>query len=282
MSFHDTIRQFPSRLAATLATTLAAALMATLIAAPVWATSNAYCQEHGRKLYDAGVGNTLGTTTTGNPLNSKWTGTRCYHDGQFASDNEARQNEANNRFDHPDARAVYYGNPPAEYDAARGLIGQNQICITFPNQPPELTARDNIKRVGVHGGDGYHDSGVVLTESGRASGSFLHFGDVSIDGGSRCVSARGRLANAVPGTGFPVELRVKTAGRRVDATNPGMRCPQSTVVSALDTWQSTTGAGQCLQWHYTFRNMPHCVGAGGGGGSSAGQLPHYGDGRKLT
>ncbi|MCY4190131.1 MAG: hypothetical protein OXD42_02185, partial [Rhodospirillaceae bacterium] len=33
MSFHDTIRQFPSRLAAT----LAAALVATVIAAPVWA-----------------------------------------------------------------------------------------------------------------------------------------------------------------------------------------------------------------------------------------------------
>ena len=44
MSFHDTIRQFPSRLAATLATTLAAALMATLIAAPVWAQTTYNCQ----------------------------------------------------------------------------------------------------------------------------------------------------------------------------------------------------------------------------------------------
>ncbi|MCY4256427.1 MAG: hypothetical protein OXE51_09995 [Gammaproteobacteria bacterium] len=185
--------------------------------------------------------------------------------------------EANERRSHADARAVYYGTPPAETGTATASIRNNQICITFPAPPSELTGQGGIRTVGVHGGDGYHDSGVVLTESGNTWGTFLHFGDMWLDRGRQCIPAQGRLANAVAGTDFPVELRPKSAGRIVDATDPNRNCAQRTqtidrnlnIVPDLGFVRDST-QGRCGQRHYTFRKMAHCAGAGGSENQSAG------------
>ena len=244
--------------------TLAAALAATVIAAPVWASNDATCDD-AAKLAGWASGywdNTAQVCRTRYPYNPP-----------TPSQSEI---EANGRHNHPDARAVYYGMPPAETGTATASIGQNQICIRFPDQPSELTGQDKIRIVGVYGGDGYHDSGVALTESGNAYGKFLHFGDMLIDRGRQCVSAKGRLANLDPNTDrgaeFPVSLRVKNPGRIVDATNPGMNCQQSTGTRTGGTnsaFLSQEAQGRCGQRHFTFRNEAHCAGAGGSGNSSA-------------
>ena len=262
--------------------TVAAALAATMVAAPVAASNNATCDD-AAKLAGWASGywdDTAQVCRTHYPYNPP-----------TPSQQEINANERRN---HPNARAVYYGTPPAETRIATASIERNEICITFPIQPSELTGQNDIRRVGVYGGDGYHDSGVALTDSGSKivsggaqgtsrdggirqsvrsnSGSFLHFGDMSIDGGRQCVSAKGRLANAVPGTEFPVELRPKTAGRIVDATNPGMNCQQSTGTRTGGTnpaFLSQKAQGRCGQRHFTFRNEAHCAGAGGSGNSSA-------------
>ena len=260
--------------------TLAAALAATMVAAPVAASDDAVCQD---------IANNTGWNT------GTWIAAdnRCRMSGRNVQQQQQIE-QADERRNHPNARAVYYGTPPAGSGTATASIERNEICITFPIQPSELTGQNDIRRVGVYGGDGYHDSGVALTDSGSKivsggaqgtsrdggirqsvrsnSGSFLHFGDMSIDGGRQCVSAKGRLANAVPRTEFPVELRPKTAGRIVDATNPGMNCQQSTGTRTGGTnpaFLSQKAQGRCGQRHFTFRNEAHCAGAGGSGNSSA-------------
>ena len=97
------------------------------------------------------------------------------------------------------------------------------------------------------------------------SGRFLHFGDMRLDRGSQCVSAKGRLANAVAGTELPVELRPKSAGRIVDATSPSMNCGQPAVAggNVIPAFPTNQAQGQCGQRHHTFRKEPHRAGAGG-------------------
>ena len=230
--------------------TLAAALAALVVAAPVAASNNAVCQD---------IANNTGWQT------GTWIAddNRCRMSGRNVQQQQQIE-QADERRSHPDARAVYYGIPPAETGTATASIGNNQICITFPNQPSELTGQGNIRRVGVHGGDGYHDSGVVLTERGDAYGEFLHFGDMFIDRGRQCVSAKGRLANAAPGTDFPVSLRVKTVGRKMDATDPNRNCAQQASVRGglVPAFAREQIQGRCGQWHYTFRKEAHCAGAG--------------------
>ena len=239
--------------------TLAAALMAMVVAAPVAANSNAVCQD---------IANNTGWNT------GTWDATdnRC-----VMSDRNVQQQQqieqADERRNHPDAYAVYYGTPPAESGMATAYKSRNEICITFPVQEPKLTGQDNIKRVGVHGGVGYHDSGVVLTENGSGFGAFIHFGDMFIDRGRQCISAKGRLANAVSGTEFPVALRPRTAWRIVDATNPGMNCVQSTGTRAgaiNPAFLRQQAQGQCGQRHFTFSKKAHCAGAGESANLSAG------------
>ena len=269
MSFHNTIRQFPSGLAATLATTLTAALVVMLMAGQAGATSDAACQafanqtgwETGRWV-DKGGGK--GYCTTSGKYNQ-------------SNDQTQVQNDVRARFNHPQARAVYYGTPPAETGAATASKSGNQICIAMPSQEPKLTGRGNLKRVGVYGGDGYHDSGVVLTASGSGWGAFLHFGDMSIDRGRQCVNAKGRLQNAVVGTEFPVSLRVKTVWWIVDATDPNYNCTQSlggghdgvNPLPPSPGYVRDSIQGRCLQRHYTFRKMSHCAGAGDSGAAAA-------------
>ncbi len=238
---------------------LAAALVATMMASPVMASSNAVCQD---------IANNTGWRT------GTWDDTdgRCVMSGRNVQQQQQIE-QADERRSHPDANAVYYGTPPAETGTATASIGQNQICIMFPTQPSDLTGQGNIKLVDVHGGVGYHDSGVVLTENGSGFGAFIHFGDMYIDRGRQCISAKGRLANAELGTGFPVALRPRSAGRIVDATNPGMNCVQSTGSRAGATnpaFLAQQARGQCGQRHFTFRKMAHCAGAGESGNLSAG------------
>ncbi|MCY4153075.1 MAG: hypothetical protein OXE94_12700 [Aestuariivita sp.] len=247
--------------------TLVAGLVATtMIAAPVAASNDATCDD-AAKLAGWASGywdNTAQVCRTRYPYNPPTTPSQ-------------QEINADNRRSNPDARAVYYGTPPDETGTATASIGSGMICITFPGQEPKLTGRNNIKRVGVHGGDGYHDSGVVLTESGDAYGKFLHFGYMYIDRAMQCVSARGRLANAVPGTEFPIELRPMSAGLIVDATDPNRNCAQRTQTTDRDLniipdpgFVRDSTQGRCGQWHYTFRKMAHCAGAGGSENPSAG------------
>ena len=240
-------------------TRIAAALVASMMASPVMASSNAVCQD---------IANNTGWNT------GTWDATdnRCVMSSRNV-DQQQQIEQADERRSHPDANAVYYGTPPAESGMATAYIGRNEICITFPVQEPKLTGQGDIKLVGVHGGVGYHDSGVVLTENGSGFGAFIHFGDMYIDRGSQCISAKGRLANAVPGTEFPVALRPRSAGWIVDATNPGMNCVQSTGSRAGATnpaFLRQQAQGECGQRHFTFRKMAHCAGAGESGNLIAG------------
>ncbi len=245
--------------------TFAAALVAMVMAAPVAASNDATCDD-AAKLAGWASGywdNTAQVCRTRYPYNPP-----------TPSQSEI---EANERRNHSDARAVYYGTPPDETGTATASIGSNEICITFPPQEPKLTGQGRIKTVGVHGGDGYHDSGVVLTESGNAWGAFLHFGDMWLDRGRQCISAKGRLQNAVAGTEFPVELRPKTAGRIVDATDPNRNCAQRTQTTDRNLnivpdpgFVGDSTQGRCGQRHYTFRKMAHCAGAGESENQSAG------------
>ena len=69
-----------------------------------------------------------------------------------------------------------------------------------------------------------------------------------LDRGRQCLSAQGRLANAVAGTEFPVELRPKSAGRIIDATNPNMNCQQQTQISSgviNQAFIAQTAQGRC-------------------------------------
>ncbi|MCY4338308.1 MAG: hypothetical protein OXD47_05850 [Gammaproteobacteria bacterium] len=231
--------------------------MLAVLAAPAGATSDSYCQEQARKLVQAGAGNT-------NPANSRWTGARCYHEGQFNSENENTQNIEAARRNHPEARAVYYGTPPAEMGAATASIGRNQICITMPSQESKLTSRHRLREIEVYGGDGNYNADVVLTDNGSNYGSFLHFGDIRLGAGMQCVPGKGRFQNAVVGTEFPISLRPKLVGARIDASNPNHDCNQGGSSSTQEMRRASERAqGRCLQWHYAFRRMPHCAASGG-------------------
>ena len=243
----------------------AAALVATVMAAPVMASNDATCDDAAKL---AGWANGYWDNT------AQVCRTRYPYNPPTPSQQEI---EADGRRSHPDARAVYYGTPPAETGTATASIASGMICITFPTQETKLTGQADIKRVGVHGGDGYHDSGVILTEGGSGFGAFIHFGDMYIDRGMQCVSAKGRLANAVPGTEFPVALRPKDAGRIVDATDPNRNCAQRTQTTDRNLnivpdpgFVRDSTQGRCGQRHYTFRKMAHCAGAGDARSQSAG------------
>ncbi|MCY4222940.1 MAG: hypothetical protein OXD35_14990 [Thiotrichales bacterium] len=243
----------------------AAALVATLVAAPVWASNDATCDD-AAKLAGWASGywdNTAQVCRTRYPYNPPTP--------------SQQEIEADERRSHSDARAVYYGTPPAEIGAATASIGSGMICITFPPQESKLTGQENIKRVGVYGGDGYHDSGVVLTEGGSGFGAFIHFGDMFIDKGRQCIYAKGRLMNAGVGAEFPISLRVRNAGRIVDATNPSRNCAQRNHTTDRNLnivpdpgFVRDSAQGRCGQRHYTFRKMAHCAGAGDAQSQSAG------------
>jgi len=208
-----------------------------------------------------------------NPLNSKWTGTRCYHDGQYISDNEAEQDAAENRRNHPEAKAVYYGTPPAETGTATASKGSGQICITMPAQDSRLTTRHNLRQIGVYGTEGNYNPDVSLSVGAtptRPGGNFLHFGNIRLEGGTHCVSGRGRFQNAMTGSEFPVSLQPATVGANIDASDPNTACEQSatnTITRAVIV--RNIGNGQCLQRHYAFRKMAHCAGAGASGALDA-------------
>ncbi len=251
--------------------TLAAALVAMLMAAPVWATSNAYCAQQARNINQANGG-----VQTTDPNLAKWTGTRCVFEGQYqASDLEAdnwndRVDQADERRNRPDARAVYYGTPPAERGQHDASIGRNEICINIPSPPSQLTTGGRLRKIDVYAGDitreGEYWQDPVKGQSApgiqSGLGHYVLFGTIELYQGMECVTAKGKLQGAVQGTEFPVELRPQEPERRVDATDPNFNCAQ-TQPNNDPTLSNQWNIGQCLQTHVAFRKMSHCAGLDG-------------------
>ena len=232
-------------------TLAAAALAATLVAAPVGASNNAVCQDI--------ADNTGWRTGTWNQRD-----TRCVMSGRLTQQ-QADIEAADALRDHPEARAVYYGTPPAEMGTAEASIGSGMICITMPGQEPKLTTRRQFRTIEVYGGGGNHNPDVSVTESGQDYGHFLGFGQIQLQSGRQCVNGHGRFANAMVGSEFPVSLRPREIGRIVDATDPGRRCLQQLSQGGAGSTASQIAqmaSGRCLQRHYAFRKEAHCAGGG--------------------
>ena len=209
-------------------TRIAAALVASMTASPVMASSDAVCQDI--------ANNTGWNTGTWNATDS-----RCVMSGRNVRQQQQIE-QADGYRNHPDARAVYYGTPPAANGAATASMGSGMICINMPSQDPKLTRRYELQWVNVRG-------------------NFTSVGRIDRDQGRQCIPGGWLFRNATVGSEFPVTLSPGSIGARIDATDPNMYCTQTQPANSTGVGDEIAD-GRCLQWHYGFRKLSHCIGNG--------------------